>query len=128
MTCYVIETDTSYKILLGRPWIHENLVVPSTLHQSFQYVGDEGKVHKVFAEKRPFRASESHCADAQMYEQEAEAEEDTNPELVIARKPEVRQKKYMVFINDKTIQPKPQSGKYSVNDVPNPLANNRANR
>jgi len=85
-------------------------------------------VHKVFAEKRPFRASESHCADAKMYEQEAEAEEDKNPELVIARKPEVRQKKYMVFINDKTIQPKPKSGKYKVNDVPNPLANNKANR
>ncbi|KAJ4945351.1 hypothetical protein NE237_000121 [Protea cynaroides] len=58
---------------------------------------EEAPVHKVFAEKRPFRASESHCAD------------DTNPELVIARKPEVRQKKYMVFINDKTIQPKPKS-------------------
>lgn len=53
---------------------------------------------------------------------------DTNPELVIARKPEVRQKKYMVFINDKTIKPKPKSGKYKVNEVPNPLANNRANR
>ncbi|KAJ4970729.1 hypothetical protein NE237_007690 [Protea cynaroides] len=128
VTCYVIETDTSYNLLLGRPWIHENLVVPSTLHQCFKYVGEEGKVHKVFAEKRPFRASESHCADAKMYEQEAEAEEDTNPELVIARKPEVRQKKYMVFINDKTIQPKPKSGKYKVNDVPNPLANNKANR
>lgn len=47
---------------------------------------------------------------------------------MIARKPEVRQKKYMVFINDKTIQPKPDVGKYKVNDVPNPLANNRANR
>ncbi|KAJ4942655.1 hypothetical protein NE237_000092 [Protea cynaroides] len=70
---------------------------------------EEAPVHKFFAEKRPFRASKSHCADAKMYEQEAEAEEDTNPELVIARKPEVRQKKYMVFINDKTIQPKPKS-------------------
>lgn len=55
-------------------------MVASTLHPCFQYVGEEGKVHKVFAEKRPFRASESHCADAKMYEQEAEAEEDTNPE------------------------------------------------
>ncbi|KAJ4972338.1 hypothetical protein NE237_005437 [Protea cynaroides] len=128
VTYYVIETDTSYNLLLGRPWIHRNLVVPSTLHQCFKYVGEEGKVHKVFVEKRPFRASESHYADATMYEQEAEAEEDTNPKLVIARKLEVRQKKYMVFINDKIIQPKPKSGKYKVNDIPNPLANNKANK
>lgn len=30
---YVIDADTSYWALLGRPWIHQNGVVPSTLHQ-----------------------------------------------------------------------------------------------
>ncbi|KAJ0978344.1 hypothetical protein J5N97_013818 [Dioscorea zingiberensis] len=30
---HVIDADASYKALLGRPWIHENHVVPSTLHQ-----------------------------------------------------------------------------------------------
>ncbi|OAY81542.1 hypothetical protein ACMD2_20063 [Ananas comosus] len=29
---YVINADTSYKALLGRPWLHEYNVVPSTLH------------------------------------------------------------------------------------------------
>lgn len=79
---------------------------------------EEGRVHKVFAENRPFRASQSHCADA---EQETEAAEDTNPELVIARKPEVRQKKWSSSMTKQLSQSR-------VNDVPNPLANNRANR
>ena len=29
---YVIDADVSYHILLGRPWIHRNYVVPCTLH------------------------------------------------------------------------------------------------
>jgi len=32
VTCYVIDADTSYNLLLGRPWIHANWIVPSTLH------------------------------------------------------------------------------------------------
>ncbi|KAL0339162.1 UNVERIFIED_CONTAM: Transposon Tf2-12 polyprotein [Sesamum angustifolium] len=34
---HVIDTKTSYNILLGRPWLHENVVVPSTWHQYFKY-------------------------------------------------------------------------------------------
>ncbi|KAM2835937.1 hypothetical protein PS2_032801 [Malus domestica] len=30
---HVIDARTSYSLLLGRPWIHENGVVPSTFHQ-----------------------------------------------------------------------------------------------
>jgi hypothetical protein len=30
---FVIESNTSYSALLGRPWIHKYHVVPSTLHQ-----------------------------------------------------------------------------------------------
>jgi len=35
VTCYVIDAETSYNFLLGRPWIHANWIVPSTLHQCF---------------------------------------------------------------------------------------------
>ncbi|KAL0345812.1 UNVERIFIED_CONTAM: hypothetical protein Sradi_4412500 [Sesamum radiatum] len=35
---HVIDTRTSYKMLLGSPWLHENGVVPSTLHQFFKYI------------------------------------------------------------------------------------------
>ena len=31
VTCYVIDADTSYNLLLGRPLIHRNSIIPSTL-------------------------------------------------------------------------------------------------
>ncbi|CAA0813575.1 Unknown protein, partial [Striga hermonthica] len=34
---HVIDAKTSYNMLLGRPWLHENGVVPSTWHQCFKY-------------------------------------------------------------------------------------------
>jgi hypothetical protein len=34
---HVIDSKTSYNLLLGRPWLHENGIVPSTLHQCFKY-------------------------------------------------------------------------------------------
>ena len=40
---HVLNADTSYKALLGRPWIHENGIVPSTLHQCMKYKGGEGE-------------------------------------------------------------------------------------
>lgn len=44
LTCYIIEASTVYNLLLGRPWIHKNCAVPSTLHQCFKYVGEDLKV------------------------------------------------------------------------------------
>jgi hypothetical protein len=34
---YVIDANTSYSALLGRPWIHKYRVVPSTLHQCLKF-------------------------------------------------------------------------------------------
>src|SRR5579862_9853242 len=62
-------------ILLGRPWIHENGVVPSTLHHCIKFVDDDGIVHRVFANRKPFKGKEVHFADSQMYEGEKEEEE-----------------------------------------------------
>ncbi|KAE9617712.1 putative aspartic peptidase domain-containing protein [Lupinus albus] len=36
----VIDMDSSYTMLLGRPWIHEARAVPSTLHQAVKFVKD----------------------------------------------------------------------------------------
>jgi len=44
VTCYVVNTDTSYNLLLGRLRIHRNSVVPSALHQVMKYVDGDGKV------------------------------------------------------------------------------------
>ncbi|KAK4397540.1 hypothetical protein Sango_1590600 [Sesamum angolense] len=34
---HVIDAKTFYNMLLGRPWLHENAIVPSTWHQCFKY-------------------------------------------------------------------------------------------
>ena len=44
VTCYVIDADTSYNLLLGQPWIHRNTIVPSTLHPVMKYVDEDKKV------------------------------------------------------------------------------------
>ncbi|WMV59157.1 hypothetical protein MTR67_052542 [Solanum verrucosum] len=54
---------TSYNLLLGRPWVHENGVVPSTLHQCMKYMKD-GEVVKIDADINPFTETESYFADA----------------------------------------------------------------
>ncbi|XP_070013590.1 uncharacterized protein [Nicotiana sylvestris] len=41
---HVIDAKTSYNVLLGRLWIYENKVVPSTYHQCLKYY--EGEVEK----------------------------------------------------------------------------------
>ena len=43
VTCQVLDIPLSYNILLGRPWIHEMHVVPSTYHQcvKFPFHGSE---------------------------------------------------------------------------------------
>lgn len=63
---HVIDAKTSYRMLLGRPWLHENCVVPSTWHQRFKYCRD-GIVKKVLGDDKPFTEAESHFADAKYY-------------------------------------------------------------
>ncbi|KAJ6821645.1 uncharacterized protein M6B38_391245 [Iris pallida] len=68
VTCYVIDTDTSYNILLGRPWIHDYMIVPSTLHQCFKYVDKHGFVRTEFADIDPFKGVESYYSVSCLYE------------------------------------------------------------
>jgi len=63
---HVIEADTSYNVLLGRPWLHTYGVVPSTLHQCFKYLVD-GEVKSVSADMDPFRGEEVNYSDAKFY-------------------------------------------------------------
>ena len=41
ITFQVIDMDTSYNLLLGRPWIHMARAVPSTLHQVVKFEHDK---------------------------------------------------------------------------------------
>ncbi|KAL4191052.1 hypothetical protein AMTRI_Chr07g27700 [Amborella trichopoda] len=63
---HVIDIDTSYNILLDRPWLHYQGVVLATLHQCFKYSRD-GRQHTVYADKRPFPMAKIHYADAKYY-------------------------------------------------------------
>ena len=44
VTCQVLDIPFSYNILLGRPWIHEMRVVPSTYHQCVKFPFHGSKV------------------------------------------------------------------------------------
>src|SRR5436190_7435052 len=74
VTIYVIDADTSYNLLLGRPWIHRNHIVPSTLHQVMKYVDAKGQVRTLVAEQRPFKGVENYFTDVFLY-QEAHEED-----------------------------------------------------
>ena len=34
---HIIDSETSFNALLGRPWLHEYRMVPSSLHQCIKY-------------------------------------------------------------------------------------------
>ncbi|KAA0032587.1 ty3-gypsy retrotransposon protein [Cucumis melo var. makuwa] len=71
---------TTYNLLLGRPWIHGNGVVTSTLHQCFKFYQDG--VKKVEADSNPFSEAESHFANAKFY-----LKNDSSPEAVSVEVP-----------------------------------------
>ncbi|KAL0444767.1 UNVERIFIED_CONTAM: hypothetical protein Slati_2199400 [Sesamum latifolium] len=75
---HVIDAKTSYNMLLGRPWLHENAVVPSTWHQCFKYCRN-GIVKKVLDDSKPFTEAESHFADAKYYIEGAKKEKEVLP-------------------------------------------------
>ena len=51
---HVIDAPTSYNVLLGRPWLHNYGIVPSTLHQCFKWL-ENGEVKTVVADTDPFK-------------------------------------------------------------------------
>lgn len=54
---HVIDADTSFRVLLGRPWIHEYGIVPSTMHQCMKYLR-EGKEFRISGIVQPFAVHE----------------------------------------------------------------------
>ena len=62
---YVIDVKISYNVLLGRPRLHENGIIPSTLHQCFKFY--RGVVKKVEVDTKSFTEVESYFADAKFY-------------------------------------------------------------
>lgn len=62
---FVVDSQCHFNALLGRDWIHSNLCVPSSLHQSLLFWNNED-VEIVQAVKRPFM-TESNAIDVVFY-------------------------------------------------------------
>jgi len=77
VTCYVIDADTSYNLLLGRPWIHHNSIVPSTLHQVMKYIDGSGKVRTLIVERHPFKGVQNYFTDSLLYQDSLEMNENS---------------------------------------------------
>ncbi|KAL0401717.1 UNVERIFIED_CONTAM: hypothetical protein Slati_4201600 [Sesamum latifolium] len=67
---HIIDVKTSYNMLLDRPWLNENFVVPSTWHQCFKYYRNS-TVRKVLGDSKSFTEAESHYVDAKYYIKDA---------------------------------------------------------
>jgi hypothetical protein len=57
----VINAKTTYNMLLGRPWIHENDIIFSTLYEYFKYCKNR-QVRKIVINTNPFTIIEAHFA------------------------------------------------------------------
>jgi len=64
----VIDSKTSYKLLLGHPWLHEHGIVASNLYQCLKYYcGGERKIN---GDVKPFIKAESHFTDSKFFEED----------------------------------------------------------
>ncbi|KAK9698349.1 hypothetical protein RND81_08G097900 [Saponaria officinalis] len=70
---HVIDVKTSFKLLLGRPWKHENGVVASTLHQCLKYYREGEK--KINGDVKPFTKADSFFADARFFKENGTSSE-----------------------------------------------------
>ncbi|PON61228.1 LOW QUALITY PROTEIN: Aspartic peptidase domain containing protein [Trema orientale] len=75
---HVIEAYVSYHLLLGRPCIHHNYVVPSTLHQCLKAIKGRKKV-MIPATRAPFSQEEVHWIEAVFFDEVADTIEETRP-------------------------------------------------
>ncbi|TYK14244.1 retrotransposon gag protein [Cucumis melo var. makuwa] len=99
---HVIDSRSTYKLLLGRPCIHENGVVTSTLHQCFKFYQDG--IKKGEADSNPFSEAESHFVDAKFY-----LKNDSSPEAMPVEIPlgeaSTSTTKSMILMDEKTSNP-----------------------
>ncbi|KAJ1396106.1 Aspartic peptidase domain superfamily [Sesbania bispinosa] len=69
-TFQVVEGDSSYHLLLGRPWIHLHQCVPSTVHQCIKSNFREKEI-EIPGVNASFEATKSHLIDASLFDEVA---------------------------------------------------------
>lgn len=77
VTCYVIDDETSYNLLVRRLYIHRNGIVSSTMHQVMKYIDEQGEVQKINADQNPFKGVDNYFTDSLLYQEQLV----TRPEL-----------------------------------------------
>ncbi|XP_074301161.1 uncharacterized protein LOC141632514 [Silene latifolia] len=70
---HVMDGKTLFKLLLVRPWKHENGVVASTVHQCLKYY--RGGERKIDGDAKPFSKVDSFFADAKFFEENGTSSE-----------------------------------------------------
>ena len=80
---HVIDSRTTYKMLLGHPWIHKNRVITSTLHQCFKF--SKQGIRKANADTKSFSKAESHFVDAKFYTKDDDVSEVISSEVPVAK-------------------------------------------
>jgi len=70
---HMIDSKTSYKLLLGHLWFHEHGIVASTLHQCLNYY--HGGQRKINGDVKLFTKAESHFAGSKFFEEDFTAKE-----------------------------------------------------
>ena len=76
---HVIDAKTSYKLLLGRAWLHEHRIVASTLHQCLKYY--RGGERKINGNVKPFTKAKSYFTYARFFEKD-DAPKETMPSTI----------------------------------------------
>ena len=64
---HVVNAETLYHVLLGRPWLHKHKLVSSTYHQCVKGRLN-GKPIRIAANSSPFDQTEAHFVEAALYD------------------------------------------------------------
>jgi hypothetical protein len=78
---YVIDAETSYQALLIRPWLHNNQIISSTLHQCLKYVNND-RQKRINGDLKPFGVYEIKFNDPQFFLSKEGKEKGKPSELV----------------------------------------------
>ena len=116
---HVIDAKTTYNMLLGRPWIHGNGIVSSTLHQCFKYL--QSGIKKVNADLNPFAETEAHFADTKFYVKD-DIPNEVLPVEILSIESKQGEKEYVRLVTRKDIlAPKkgPKCGNHSSESTSN---------
>uniref|UniRef100_A0A2N9H0L2 Reverse transcriptase domain-containing protein n=1 Tax=Fagus sylvatica TaxID=28930 RepID=A0A2N9H0L2_FAGSY len=79
---HVVNAETPYHVLLGRPWLHKHKLVSSTYHQCVKGRLN-GKPIRIAANSCPFDQTEAHFVEAALYDDLASTGE---PSILLERK------------------------------------------